>query len=142
METHETTQNQFTDDEKQLAERYQVEPKLCRLISEIVSERAETTEQPEPEAKKIRTGNEALDELIESASYEGTALAHGCLELYAADQSLGEKIREKLDSIFEDILLSQGKSGSDLDLECDVLPAIKWGKFLQGYMSGRGLVRI
>jgi len=38
MESVQTTQNQFTDDEKRLAEKYHVEPKLIRMIAEIVSE--------------------------------------------------------------------------------------------------------
>jgi hypothetical protein len=38
MERIEKTQtNSFTDEEQALAEHYKVEPKLCRLISEIVS---------------------------------------------------------------------------------------------------------
>ena len=77
MEASETTQNKFTEDEQQLAKRYQVEPKLCRLISEIVSEQAEErisqvirsiqgkkpeavpAERPEPEEKQLSAGTTA-----------------------------------------------------------------------------------
>lgn len=54
MKTNETQQNTFTDEEKQLAERYQVEPKLCRLISDIVSEHTEgmQSEQQEEESQQ------------------------------------------------------------------------------------------
>ena len=157
MET--TQKNQFTDEEKELARRYQVEPKLCRLISEIVREHTKEINQlirliqskskAEPgavpaeqqKATSPSTKNEALDELIDQASYEAAVFAHGVLNIYAADTSVGERIRERLDFIYEGILLEQGKSGSGLDVEIDVLPAIKWENFLQGFMAGKNLVR-
>lgn len=47
MESVQTTQNQFTDEEKRLAEKYQVEPKLIRMIAEIVEEHFAEPEQTE-----------------------------------------------------------------------------------------------
>ena len=109
MESTQSQQtNSYTDEEKALAEKYKVEPKTVRLISEIVSEHTEVKQGNPAESEQPSTEKLQLDELSESASCEAVALAHGCLELYLADMSLGEKIREKLDFIFQEALSKFG----------------------------------
>ena len=109
---------------------------------ESVETQTEQSTQTEPKDEEISLGIDILDEMLESASNEAVALAYGCLEIYLMDQRIGEKIREKLRSSFEAALTAQSKNDPQVDLECDLLPCIKWQYFLQGYMTGRGLVTI
>jgi len=110
METTETIQTletqttqAFTDEEQQLAERYQVEPKLCRLISEIVSEQAEPTKRPEPEEKQPGPGTTVenmVEEWLRKQNYK-TKLAVVIFAEYMCGDHGTDKLIQRIEDEYQ-----------------------------------------
>lgn len=169
--TNTAAPNTFTDEEKQLAEKYKVEPKLVRMIAEIVEERLkrlnecieqlqilnkniderlaapeETTSEPEQEDESSEgdkqeptTGIPQLDKFIKEATYESQAMSYCCLDLCQRDESLGDRITTVLESsvrlLLEDKVLERADF-KGADFECDIAPATKWLRFVDGFQAG------
>jgi len=131
-------QNTYTEKEISLAEKYKVEPKLVRLLKEIAEEhfaepeQVETQDQSQEGESQPSTGIPYLDELIQSATYPGIAMAYTCLQASWINNELGDKLSATLRSSVNELLERHRKGDRQLDAECEVLPAIKWLAFLKG----------
>ena len=131
-------QNTYTEEETSLAEKFKVEPKLVQLLKEIVEEhfaepeQVETQDQPQEEESQPSTGISYLDDLIQRATYPEIAMAYTCLQASWINNELGDKLSATLRSSVNELLERHRKGDSTIDVECEVLPAIKWLAFLMG----------
>ena len=104
MESVETNnQVEYTQEEKGLAARYKVEPKLVRLLDELIEdklappEQAEEQEQAEQEEEnRPNTGIPLLDNYYENLSLEAKVAVCGTMDLMCRANETGDKIREYL----------------------------------------------
>jgi hypothetical protein len=78
--------------------------------------------------------------MLRGVTAESQAMTLTCLQLFRDNQKLGEKMIELLQQQLEPFL--EGKVPTGFDVEGDVLPVCKWTNFFEGYLIGRGLVRI
>jgi len=147
-------QVEYTQEEKDLAAKYKVEPKLIRMIAEIVCEhtagicelislysgkkkqgsepeQAETQDQPQEKENQPNTGIPPLDKFLERLSYEAQATAYGALRLVCVSDATGKKMRDYLQK--QVALLENPRQVDDLMMDGQVLADIKW--FL-GFVKG------
>lgn len=122
-------QNTFTQEEKDLAARHKVEPKLVRLLKEIAEEHfaepeeVETQEQPQEEENHPNTGIPILDDCIERISLDGKVAAYCIMRLMCIANDTGNKISDYLRKemvIFEDLKNVEKQTAMDSQIwsEC------------------------
>ncbi len=129
-------QTPFTEQEKQLAAKYKVEPKLVRLLNEIVGhQRSEKLskgqKEPTQESEQPSTGIPQLDRLIEESILQSQAMAYTCLEIQRIEPKIGQRIKAALQYWVN--LCRRGELLKEYDVECDILPALKWINFAEGF---------
>ncbi len=154
--TNTAAPNTFTEKEKDIAARHKFEPKLVRLLNEIVEEQLQLInenlderlvapeeteaeseqeeESQEGDKSKPTTGIPQLDKLIDGAMYVSQAMAYTCLDLCQQDASLGDRITTVLHSAL--VPIRDGGVPEGADFECDVAPATKWLRFSNGFEAG------
>jgi len=193
QEQDRSEETQWTEREIELASKHQVEPKLIRLLVDLLDEQKLETQRklaralqflkPEikesaagednPEAEEPgradRTGKQIagprvetssppdeqqpqkasttmdrsnLADLLSRASYETCAAVFVGLELAKQNRNLIEHvqsvIKELMPEFFKGRRPEKTADGQSLDVECDVLPATEWLRFLDGFRAAGG----
>ena len=79
-----------------------------------------------------------LERLLNNASYEGEAAALVGIEICLQNRQFAEKLagilRDKF-AFLEGHTPGNAAQQNGLDLECDLLPAVQWLRFLDGYKA-------
>ena len=128
-----------------LAEKYKVEPKLVRLLDEIVQSRlqgsdkpAEGQQAPAQEPEIPSTNIHQLDEHIDCLAYDAQTAAYVITELAFVDNNLGDLITKRLWSqigkftnyeILDQELIRKGEPETAADIAW-------WLSFWQGVKHG------
>ncbi|TKJ37522.1 MAG: hypothetical protein CEE38_08485 [Planctomycetes bacterium B3_Pla] len=178
----------WSEEEQQLAQEYNVEPKTVRLVGQVIQRRLESRamkaknqlcekydlpmdtveriafmcaeslddlckqerenididaeEAPAAASEcEVTTGIKRLDDMLWQASYPEQASRYACMMLAKKDKQLGEKIeallRVELQPFFKSVYPKTDSTGSPLDIECDVMPTVKWLTLLDGFEAAR-----
>lgn len=101
MEQRETTQNTFTDEEKRLAEKFKVSPKVVRLNPEYYSEQAERNRKAEPEQateEDAKQETEGLRKSGDQGTEQGSFLKNVTIE--RNEDSYDETFESKVQRIY------------------------------------------
>lgn len=148
MESIETTAAEWTERIKQLADQFNVEEKTVRLITEVVRlQRAGPNNGKEPQTptgtnqarrSELKLDGSGLASLIEGSHLEVLAGVLAGIE-FAQNKEFAGKIagmlKSKFDFLNEGLTPGNAAQKHGLDLELDVLPALQWLRFLDGYKT-------
>lgn len=94
----------------------------------------------EPQAENT-TGIPSLDGMIDNAPYSTATAVYAGIELGRNNPELGKKIQAFVQGLMPEFFENThaqktgSKGGENLDIECDVLPAIQWLRFIDGFKA-------
>ena len=94
-----------------------------------------------PEAAENTTGINSLDRMIIDAPF-GTATAiYASIEIGRSNPELGKRIqdfiRSSMPEFFDELMPQKSQDGEIYDGECDVMPAVQWLRFLDGFKAAK-----
>ena len=102
-------------------------------------EHTETTQTDRSEETTATIGIPGLDKMITNAPYEIAAALFAGIEIALRDKELAKRIqafvRGYMPEFFEQTWPDKNKAGERLDVECDVMPVVKWLRFIDGFKA-------
>jgi len=135
-ENQTTNQTKYTEEEKTLAEQFNVEPKTIRVLNEYMKEQQrsdKSPQQPTEQPERTSTGILHLDWLLsQHSTLETKAAIHACLHICRQNHKLANDIEAVIRPDLQPFI--EGKrSDPELDTDCDILPMIEWLSLLCGF---------
>ena len=132
---------------KLLAKRFNLTIEKVRNLGSLTSALLEhmlkdqADKKPQPEVAENTTGIPGLDMMIVNAPYCTATAIYAGIELSRSSPELGARIQDFVHGLMPEFFENPQpqrtgiEGGENLDMECDVLPAVQWLRFLDGYKA-------